>query len=328
MPESLAICKIGNFVLFMQKCYELDMKLSHRQIEAFRAIKESGSVTAAADLLFLTQPSVSRLLADLEAELGFELFARVGRSLTPTPEANALYEEVRRSYVGLQEVSRVADDIRQYRSGSLKIAAMPALGLSFLPSVIADFLKERPRIAVSLRVRSSHAVVQHVSSQQFDLGLSALEIDLPAVRRETLATLPMLAVLPPGHPLCEKQALEPLDFHQTPFIALGSEISTRSDTDRFFSLQKVRPQVIAEAQLSFSICALVAAGAGISIVEPVTARHCANLGMVETRPLLPEQPFTYDMLTPALLPSSRLVGEFAAKVREGFSKLGSEEASK
>lgn len=51
------------------------MKLSHRQIEAFRAIMESGSVTAAADLLFLTQPSVSRLLADLEAELGFELVA-------------------------------------------------------------------------------------------------------------------------------------------------------------------------------------------------------------------------------------------------------------
>jgi len=109
------------------------MRLSHRQIEAFRAIIESGSVTAAADLLFLTQPSVSRLLADLEAELGFALFARIGRSLTPTPEADALYEEVRRSFVGLQEISRVADDIRQYRSGSLKIAAMPALGLQFLP---------------------------------------------------------------------------------------------------------------------------------------------------------------------------------------------------
>lgn len=297
------------------------MKLSHRQIEAFRAIKESGSVTAAADLLFLTQPSVSRLLADLEAELGFELFARVGRSLTPTPEANALYEEVRRSYVGLQEVSRVADDIRQYRSGSLKIAAMPALGLSFLPSVIADFLKERPSITVSLRVRSSHAVVQHVSSQQFDIGFSAIDADLPAIRREPLGTLPMLAVLTPDHPLCAKPVLEPADFHQQPFIALGSEISTRSDTDHFFSMQKVRPLVVAEAQLSFSICAMVAAGAGISIVEPVTARHCAALGMVDIRPLSPEQPFTYDILTPALLPSSRLVGEIAARVKERFAAL-------
>ena len=211
------------------------MRLSHRQIEAFRAIIESGSVTAAADLLFLTQPSVSRLLADLEAELGFALFARIGRSLTPTPEADALYEEVRRSFVGLQEISRVADDIRQYRSGSLKIAAMPALGLQFLPGAIADFTAERPGIAVSLRVRSSHAVVQHLSSQQFDVGFSALDFDLPAIRREPLGTMPMLAVLPPGHALCDKAVLEPQDFHQRPFIALGSEISTRSDTDRFFA---------------------------------------------------------------------------------------------
>ncbi|WP_158644697.1 LysR substrate-binding domain-containing protein [Paracoccus jeotgali] len=307
----------------MFKYYELDMKLSHRQIEAFRAIIESGSVTAAADLLFVTQPSVSRLLADLEAELGFSLFARIGRSLTPTPEANALYEEVRRSYVGLQEVSRVADDIRRYRSGSLKIAAMPALGLSFLPSIVAQFLAERTGIAVSLRVRSSHAVVQHVSSQQFDIGFSALDVDLPAIRREPLGTLPMLAVLPPNHVLCEKQVLEPRDFHGKPFIALGSEISTRSDTDHFFSLAKVRPLVVAEAQLSFSICAMVAGGAGMSIVEPVTARHCAELGLVEVRPLSPEQPFTYDMLTPALRPSSRLVGDLAARVKERFLALGS-----
>lgn len=297
------------------------MKLSFRQIEAFRAIIESGSVTAAAELLFLTQPSVSRLLADLEAELGFALFARIGRSLTPTPEAYALYEEVRRSFVGIQEITRVAEDIRQYRSGSLKIAAMPALGLQFLPAAIADFIRDRPGITVSLRVRSSHAVIQHLASQQFDMGFSAVEIDLPSVRREPLGTMPMLAVLPLGHPLCEKMVLEPGDFHQQPFIALGSEISTRSDTDRFFAAHRVRPRVVAEAQLSFAICAMVAAGAGISIVEPMTALHCAKLGMIHIRPTAPEQSFTYDILTPALRSSSRLVHDLTDRVRRRFNDL-------
>lgn len=300
------------------------MKLTHRQIEAFRAIVESGSVTAAAKLLFLTQPSVSRLLGDLEAELGFALFARIGRSLVPTPEANALYEEVRRSFVGLGEISRVADDIRQYRSGSLKIAAMPALGLQFLPAAVADFVRDKPGISVSLRVRSSHAVIQHLSSQQFDVGFSALEIDLPQVRREPLGTMPMLAVLPLGHFLCDKPVLEPMDFHQQPFIALGSEISTRSDTDQFFSVRKVRPRVVAEAQLSFAICGMVAAGIGVSIIEPITALHCAKLGMVQVRPISPEQLFTYDILTPALGPSSRLVHDFIKRVRSRFDDLASQ----
>lgn len=299
------------------------MRVSHRQIEAFRAIIESGSVTAAADLLFLTQPSVSRLLADLEAELGFALFARIGRSLAPTPEADALYEEVRRSFVGLQEITRVADDIRQYRSGSLKIAAMPALGLQFLPAAVAAFTTERPGITVSLRVRSSHAVVQHLSSQQFDIGFSALEFELPAIRREALGTMPMLAVLPPDHALCAKAVLEPEDFQHRPFIALGSEISTRSDTDRFFADHGIRPRVVAEAQLSFAICAMVAGGAGISIVEPVTALYCTGLGMVVTRPIHPVQPFTYDILTPALRPASRLVNDLVHRVRQRFADLAS-----
>lgn len=297
------------------------MRLSHRQIEAFRAIIESGSVTAAADLLFLTQPSVSRLLADLEAELGFALFARIGRSLVPTPEAEALYEEVRRSFVGMQEITRVAGDIRQFRSGSLKIAAMPALGLQFLPAAVAGFIRDRPGLAVSLRVRSSHAVIQHLASQQFDMGFSALDTDLPSVRREPLGTMPMLAVLPPAHALCGKPVLEPGDFHQQPFIALGSEISTRSDTDRFLAAHRVRPRVVAEAQLSFAICAMVAAGAGISIVEPVTALHCAGLGMVRIRPTAPEQLFTYDILTPALRPPSRLVHDLTRLVRQRFEDL-------
>ena len=66
---------------------------------------------------------------------------------------------------------------------------MPALGLQFLPGAIADFTAERPGIAVSLRVRSSHAVVQHLSSQQFDVGFSALDFDLPAIRRYAAASL-------------------------------------------------------------------------------------------------------------------------------------------
>jgi len=292
------------------------MKPTYRQIDAFRVVMESGSVTAAADRLYLTQPSVSRLIADLEAAVGFSLFARQGRRLSPTPEAQALYEEVRRSFLGLAEITRVADDIRQHRGGSLTIAAMPALGLQFLPAIVAEYAVARPGLVISLRVRSSPAVLQHVSSQQFDLGFAAIETEAPAVTREELFSRPMLAVLPRGHMLCEKVALTPADFHQQAFVALGSEISTRSETDLFLAHGAARPRIVAEAQLSFVICGLVAGGAGVSIVEPVTARHCSALGMVETRPLVPEQLFRYDVLLPALRPPSRLATEFLAVVRD------------
>lgn len=294
-------------------------RLTHRQIEAFRAVIETGKITAAAEVLGTTQPSVSKLIADLERVSGFELFERRGRQVIPTPEALALYEEVERSFVGMSEISRVIEDIRDFRKGSLLVAGMPALALKFLPDVIAEFIAQEPAITVSLRARSSQAVMRHLSSQQFDLGFAALDKDHPAVLRKPIFEAGMLAVLPMDHALSEKEQLEPQDFDGQPFIALGAEIGTRSETDLFLSLGPARPRIVAEAQLSASICEMVAAGAGISIVEPITASQFALSGRVLVRPLTPEQPFRYDLLLPALRKPSRVASRFLKLVEDKFT---------
>lgn len=291
-------------------------RLTHRQIEAFRAVIETGKITTAADVLGTTQPSISKLIGDLERAAGFALFERRGRQVIPTSEALSVYEEVERSFVGMSEISRVIEDIRDFRTGSLLIAGMPALALKLLPDIIAEFIAVEPGITVSLRTRSSQAVLRHLSSQQFDLGFAALETDHPAVTRRPILVTGMLAVLPVGHPLERKDVLESADFDEQPFIALGAEIGTRSETDQFLSAGAARPRIVAEAQLSASICELVAAGAGVSIVEPVTATHFARAGRLVTRPLSPEQPFRYDLLLPALRKPSRVAERFLELVEE------------
>ena len=293
-------------------------RLTHRQIEAFRAVIETGKITTAAEVLGTTQPSISKVIADLERAAGFALFERRGRQVLPTSEALALYEEVERSFVGMAEISRVIEDIRDFRKGSLLVAGMPALALKLLPDVIAQFIAEEPGITVSLRARSSQAVLRHLSSQQFDLGFAALDNDHPAVLRSPIFTAPMLAVLPIGHTLERKDVLEPADFDQQPFIALGAEIGTRSETDLFLSVGGARPRIVAEAQLSASICEMVAAGSGISIIEPVTAKHFADAGRITVRPLTPEQPFRYDLLLPALRQPSRVAARFLELVKDRF----------
>ena len=131
----------------------------------------------------------------------------------------------------------------------------------------------------------------------------------------------MKAVLPVGHPLGRKDSLEPADFHEQPFVALGAEIATRSETDAFLAAGNARPRVVVEAQLSASICELVASGAGLSIVEPVTAASFAAAGRVLARTLHPEQPFRYDLLLPALREPSRVATRFLEMVEAGFADL-------
>src|SRR3984893_14707936 len=121
-------------------------RINSRQVEAFRAMMLTGSVTEAAKLMAVTQPAVSRLLRDFQALLKMELFERRGSGRVPTAAATALYMEVERSFVGLERITAAAEEIRSRRTGTLRIAALPALSNGYPPTRSRRFLKERPNL--------------------------------------------------------------------------------------------------------------------------------------------------------------------------------------
>src|SRR5258708_21111610 len=108
-----------------------DIKI--RQVEAFRALMQRHTVTRAAQTLHVSQPAVSRLLADFEAGVGFTLFERQQGRLVPTAEARVLYEEVERAFVGLDRISHAAQPIRAMRLGSFRVPGSPAVALHLRP---------------------------------------------------------------------------------------------------------------------------------------------------------------------------------------------------
>src|SRR5438045_3953839 len=118
-------------------------KLSLRQIEAFRAVVIHGSVSKAAERLYVSQPAVSRLIADLEQSIGFQLFNR-GKGFQVSEEARLLFQEVEKSFVGLDKIAQRAEDIRTFRTGHLRMAASPALGLGLVPGVTRAFRATYP----------------------------------------------------------------------------------------------------------------------------------------------------------------------------------------
>jgi len=282
------------------------MKLNHRQLEAFRAVIETGSVTAAATHIHVTQPAVSRLIADLEHSIGYALFRREKKRLSPTPEALALFEEVDRSFIGLATIVEAAQDIGNFRRGSLHIASLPALALDFLPRMISKFCKDRPDISVSLQIHSSQRVLQCIASQQFDIGFAESIGDHPTVISKTLYEAPLVAILPKKHPLLARPTLIPEDFENENFVSLGASYPTRHRVDAVFLASNVTRKMQIESQLSMAVGNLVAAGAGISLIDQVTAFSLRDQGVVETRPFLPEITYNYRVLLPSHRPLSRL----------------------
>ncbi|MDU6377010.1 MAG: LysR family transcriptional regulator, partial [Bradyrhizobium sp.] len=152
--------------------------MHYRQIETFRAVILSGSASRAAELLDITQPAVSRAIAELERSVGFALFDRSGGRLSPTAEARLLFAEVDRAFVGLDRIRAEAARIRDFGAGAIRIASLSAFANTLMPKAIHAFNKRHPGVPVTLQIRASSVVRELVASGSFDLGIAADEVDL------------------------------------------------------------------------------------------------------------------------------------------------------
>ncbi len=285
-----------------------------RQLEAFRAVIVAGSVTGAGEILRISQPAVSRLIADLERDVGFMLFARRKKRLHPTPEATYLFNEVERSFSGLDKIAQVVEDIRDLKTGYLQIACLASLSFRFLPDVVSEFLAGRPDVMVSLQPRASTKMLEWIEAQQFDIGIAELPAEHPAVEVKPVS-LRCVCVLPAGHPLAARETITPADLDGLPFISLNRDHMTFHHLQNAFAAARAVRDIRVETRLFAPACAFVAKGAGVSVVDPVTAADYAAWGVV-ARPFEPAIPFDMGILFPAHRPRSRLVEAFAATLEE------------
>ncbi|HEV2652642.1 MAG TPA: LysR substrate-binding domain-containing protein [Rhizomicrobium sp.] len=289
--------------------------LNTRQLEALAAVIETGTVTAAATRLRITQPAVSNLIANLERATGLKLFHRERKRLHPTAEARMLHAEIEKIFHGAAHIARVAGEIRALQTGSITLAALPSFGLHYLPHVIARFAATRPGLNIALQVRDSPKIVEWAIAQQIDLGISKLTSDHPAVRSELLHKGSGLVVLPNGHPLAERDRIAPIDLEGERFISLGWEDRSRHLIDQVFDEAGVIRQLSIETQLSEVACSFVENGAGVSIVDPFTARDFAQRGALVARAFTVEVAFDIRLIWPGFRAPSIALNEFVGFLR-------------
>lgn len=271
--------------------------MNFRQIEAFKTVMACGTTTRAAAILRISQPAVSRLLADLERSTRLRLFERGKGRIRPTAEGLAFYDEVQRAFIGLEKLSFAAENIRSFAAGSLRVASLPVLGHAFLPRVVAAFCRDYPNIAVLLHIRSSEAVKDLVAAGQFDLGFAADEIDRAGVDARAFVAPEAVCLLPADHPLAARETLAPEDLADARFISLASKDAARGRIDRLFEKTGVRRRIVVETQYSVTICNLVRHGAGVSLVNPLALEGLDRTGLAVV-PFRPRVHFRTLLITP------------------------------
>ncbi len=292
-----------------------------RQCEVFRAVMEAGTVTAAAGRLRVSQPAVSKMLAQLERDLGLRVFKRERRRLMPTPEARALYQEVRRAFVGLDYLTRFAGDLRDLRQGHLVLAASHATCTFYLPAVVAEFLREHPGLSVSLHTMDSPGIAQAVATGRADLGIAQFEVPAAGVHRERLRSIAAVCVLPRGHALARQPVIRPADLDGQPFIALAAVNPLRKQLEAALEAGGVTPRILIDTPLASTACRLVMEGVGLSVLDRWSAE--ANLHQaIVIRPFQPAIVEDLVLLMPAEEMISTAATAFAQLLRGRFGGRG------
>lgn len=298
--------------------------IAHRHIEVFRAVMTAGSVTSAAALLHSSQPTVSRELARLEQLLGYPLFERLQGRLRPNARALALWDEVQRSWQGLERVVERAVALGQSQEAQLSVLCLPALAHALLPGAIARQRLAQPQLHLSITPQESPLLEEWMSAQRFDLGLSEQAAAPPGVQALPLLTLDEVAVLPAGHALAERAVLRVHDFAGQPFVSLSADDPYRRQIDARFAEAGVARQLHLQTHSAVAVCAMVQQGLGLAIVNPLTALAMAGPGLV-VRQLEFSVPFSVSALLPLYRPAlpevQPLVDALKAQAREAGTRL-------
>ena len=291
-----------------------------RHIEIFHAIMTAGNLTEAAHMLHTSQPTVSRELARFEQVLGLKLFERSRGRLHPTVQGLRLFEEVQRSWYGLDRIVSAAESLREFRQGELSIVCLPVFSQSFLPPLLQPFLARYPQVNIQIVPQESPLLEEWLSAQRHDLGITET-IHTPAgTERIPLLTLNEVCVLPQDHPLSAKTVLTPTDFQGENYISLSRTDSYRQLLDTLFNEHQVKRRMVVETHSAASICAMVKAGVGISVVNPLTALDYINSGIVIRRFSI-NVPFTVSLIRPMHRPRSALVEAFMAHLQQNLSHI-------
>jgi DNA-binding transcriptional LysR family regulator len=265
--------------------------MNYRQLEAFSTTMRTGSVTAAAKALYISQPSISRLLKELEYSVGVQLFHHQKGRFNPTREAEILFEEVERSFVGLKTIRTAAGQINDLSLSRLRLGCPAALSVKVLPEAISRFAEQHPKTHISFSVRSSRRISEWVAAYQLDLGIVISYYDRPSISILDKVKSNFVAVMPTNHPLAKLKRINWEDMKDEPLISIEREYLLRQTQDE--GLKKLlEKQVRFETELSFTACSLVQQGLGIALVDPFTASHFINLGLV-TRKIQIKIPFEF-----------------------------------
>ena len=254
------------------------MGLRIRQLEALHAVARHGSITRAAKDLDISQPAVSRLLADLEKSVGFPLFDRREGQLSPTQETRFLLPDVRRLIETMEQITEVSHSLTERKAGHLRVACLPGFATSHLPAVLADFLRSRDGVTATIEPDRPERILEWIIGEQYDCGITDGFGGHPAVESEILP-IRTVCIFPTGHRFALQNSVQPADLDGERLIHTRRDSQFYRDLRDRLTAAGAEPVSIVETRQFTGACELVLRDVGIAVVSELDAAGYAERGL-------------------------------------------------
>lgn len=242
------------------------LHITLRQLKVFESVARNLSFTRAAEELFLTQPTISLQIKQLENAIAMPLFEQIGKRIYLTEAGQELYHYSRSIAQLLADMELALDELKGLDRGKLTISVVSTANY-FTPQLLAKFCQRYHGVTVSLNVSNREAVLKQLADNLTDLAIMGQPPDGLDIVSESFMENPLVIIAPPGHPLCGQRQIPVKQLEQEVFLVREVGSGTRSAMERFFSEQEINVTRGMEADTTEAIKQAVQAGMGLGIMS-------------------------------------------------------------
>lgn len=289
-----------------------------RHLEIFRTLLQNLSVTETARLLNVTQPAVSKAMAQLEERVGFRLFNRMQGRLHPSADALRLLAEVERV---LNQVAQLNDEIEALQDawhGRLSLATIPSLAIGSVANSVGVFARTHPKVRVEFRSDMSSRIVQDVARHNIELGYIHGKPQEAAVESEVVAESEVACLLRRDHRLAKAEFLTAKDLSGESLIFLDPESPPNHLIRESFAAALVHPHVTMEINAS-ALAHEVVRHTGVAFIDPMAIARKTSPDLVIKR-YVPRIPLRIYAVFSAYRPISNIASRFRVLAEQQIAK--------
>jgi DNA-binding transcriptional LysR family regulator len=237
-----------------------------RQLEIVKTVADTGSFSAAARQMHVSQSAISRQILLLEEELKEPLFVRLGRRVRLTLAGETLLQLSQRVLTDVRDTTTAIVEHHNRLRGTIHLAGGMTVCLHVFPSLLKEFRRRHPDVEVKLTTGGTPQLLERLRAGTLDVALLTLPVEGADLIQAPVMREELLLVTPPSHALARQRRIRPEDLHDQPLVLFERGSSTRRVIDDMLTREQVRPRIVMETENVEILKALVAIGLGLTII--------------------------------------------------------------